>query len=118
MRRLYIVESTINQSYEVGEHKLKGVLLVDLEARIEKRDDRWAAILPQLGITVYSKTEAEVRRRYEDAVEYLFSMFDSEKDGFKKLRAYLDKHRVKHAFTSPDPPVFTENYRRSVLVNA
>ena len=71
------------------------VLECVLDVLVEKRDDRWVATLPELGLVVYGDSESAVLERLTKAEELLFETFG---DNLGKLRRYLDHQGIPHSF--------------------
>ena len=73
----------------------------DAQVRLEQRGDHWAAYIEPPGATVYGDTEADVRERVNQALDFFVDSLVGE-IGVERFRRYLDGHGVLNSVVVPN----------------
>ena len=71
------------------------------QVRLEHRGDHWAAYIDPPGATVYGDTEADVRERVNQALDFFVDSLVGE-IGLERFRRYLDGHGVANRVIVPN----------------
>lgn len=91
----------------------KSIINFDVQVHLADRGGRWAAYIEPPGMTVYGATEDAVNARVREALNFFLKHFNNDATGGRKLRQYLDAHRVPH-FVTTEEPASTIRLRRPV----
>ena len=85
------------------------------DVSLEDRGDHWAALIEQIGTTVYAQNEQAALRRADEMIEFMVSSF-SKHATLDDFRKYLDNHGVKHSIevvgSESARPFRPQRYRR------
>ena len=65
---------------------------------LQDRGDHWAALIEQIGATVYASDKQAALQRADEMVEFVVSSFN-EHATFDDFRKYLDNRGIQHTVT-------------------
>jgi hypothetical protein len=76
------------------------------DVSLQDRGDHWAAIVEQIGTTVYAQDEQAALKRADEMVQFIVSSFNKYAT-LDDFREYMDSHGLQHTITKA---VGAENY--------
>ncbi|MDA1129273.1 MAG: hypothetical protein O2913_11330 [Chloroflexi bacterium] len=95
--------------------KVNASVNVTFDLLLDDRGGHWAALIEQLGTTVYADTEEAVFDRAGEMIQFVVSSF-REHSTLQDFRRYLDIRGVQHSVTihdlRRDRPYPPRRYRR------
>ena len=73
------------------------------DVSLQDRGDHWAALIEQIGTTVYAADKQVALQRADEMVEFVVSSFNKHAtlDDFRK---YLDSHGIQHTISTVTGP--------------
>ena len=76
---------------------------LSFDVSLENRGDHWAALIEQIGTTVYAESEQAALKRADEMVGFMASCFQKHST-LTNFRQYLDKRGIQHSVEVSNAP--------------